>query len=114
MNRMKMLRRWWPLAIGWCLGTVVSNLWQQNYYVVAPLTVFTIGMALNIFALSANSWRMPVRGRVVDTPRHITLSSTHRYPYLTDTLSLGPLMVSIGDVLIVGSWPFYTVAVFLT
>ena len=103
--------------MGICLAVVTANLVTQDYTIAGILMVTIIGMGLNVLVLSANGWRMPVRNRDIDTPRHITLGPEHRYPWLADRLPLAGLRASMGDVLIVlgiaASWVYLLLQVLL-
>ena len=114
MNRKQILQRGWPILAGSGIALVVLNLIAQMYLLAGALTLGVIGLGLNVLVLSSNSWRMPVRNRIIDTDRHVTLRPGHRFPYLADIWPVGVIVISPGDAFIAASWVCFVVGVFLT
>jgi hypothetical protein len=113
MNRTQILRRGGPYITGAGLGLIMLYWRAQEYLAAIAMVLAITGMNLNVLVCSANGWRMPVRNRVVDTERHMTLRPEHRFPYLADILPVGVVVLSLGDALVAVAWVFFVVGVFL-
>lgn len=75
-------------------------------------TLLGIGIGANGLVCAANDWKMPVRGRHAEGPRHTPMTQFTRYKWLGDVIPTGFGKASVGDFFIcagfLGSWVHLT------
>ena len=100
------------IAIATCLLSPAISLyaWNEGNRLFAIMSMIAwVGIVMNLAVLACNGWRMPVKEIPTNTETiarstlHSPMSSKTKLNALADTIHLGHITISAGDILIVGA-----------